>query len=140
MRKLRDWVLLDFEGEPARALEERRAKQSPLKDVAGMVRSFSYAATSALFERAQPDSDEWQGLEPWADAWEQLARERFIAAYISKSHEGRFLPADRDDIFAMLDFFEIDKALYELAYERSNRPDWVRIPLRGIARVIAREK
>jgi maltokinase len=134
----RGWVLLDFEGEPARPLEERRQKQSPLRDVAGMLRSFNYAATSVLFERGEPDSDEWLKLEPWADCWEQLARDRFLHAYLARSHEGRFLPEERDDIFVLLDFFEIDKALYEVGYERSNRPDWVRIPLRGIRMVLDR--
>ena len=134
----RGWVLLDFEGEPARPLEERREKQSPLRDVAGMLRSFSYAATAVLFERAQPETEEWRKLEPWADCWEELVRERFLHAYLAKSHEGRFLPAERDEIFVLLDFFEIDKALYELGYERSNRPDWIRIPLRGIHNVLTR--
>ncbi|MFN2489573.1 MAG: phosphotransferase [Actinomycetota bacterium] len=134
----RGWMILDFEGEPMRSLDERRAKQSPLKDVAGMLRSFSYAASAALFERAQPDSDEWDRLQPWAQAWEDLARQRFLAAYLRTSHEEQFLPAERDDLAVVLDVFEIEKALYELDYERSHRPDWIRIPLRGIAQVIER--
>jgi trehalose synthase-fused probable maltokinase len=138
MHTPRGWVLLDFEGEPARPLEERREKQSPLRDVAGMLRSFSYAATAVLFERAEPESEEWLRLEPWSNCWEKVARERFLNSYLARSHEGRFLPAERDDIFVLLDFFEIDKALYELGYERSNRPDWIRIPLRGIRDTVAR--
>ena len=132
------WMILDFEGEPVRPLEERREKHSPLKDVAGMLRSFSYAAMSALFERAEPDSDEWERLQPWADTWEALARDRFLASYLRKSHEGRFLAQDRATLGALLDFFEIDKALYELEYELGHRPEWVRIPAAGIARVIER--
>ncbi|MDQ3914036.1 MAG: hypothetical protein M3323_01710 [Actinomycetota bacterium] len=132
------WMILDFEGEPVRSLAERRAKQSPLKDVAGMLRSFSYAATSALFERGEPDSEEWKRLQPWADTWEALARERFLASYLRKSHEGRFLAPDRETLGILLDFFEIDKALYELEYELGHRPEWVRIPTAGIARVIER--
>ena len=132
----RGWMILDFEGEPARTLDERRAKTSPLRDVAGMLRSFNYAATAALFERAEVDSEEWKRLEPWADAWETLARERFIHGYLTRSHEGRFVPRDRDELMVMLDVFEIDKALYEVGYERGHRPDWVRIPLRGIARAV----
>ena len=135
----RGWKILDFEGEPARALEERNEKQSPMKDAAGMLRSFGYAALSVLFERAEPGTDEWRRLQPWADAWERLARERFLAAYLGKSHEGRFLPQDREDFFSLVHFFEIDKALYEVGYERAHRPEWVRIPLRGIARLIDRE-
>ncbi len=132
------WMILDFEGEPIRSLDERRSKQSPLKDVAGMLRSFSYAATSALFERAEPDTDAWKRLQPWADTWEALARERFLASYLRKSHEGRFLAAERETLATLLDFFEIDKALYELDYELGHRPEWVRIPTTGIARVIER--
>ncbi|MDP9069656.1 MAG: phosphotransferase [Actinomycetota bacterium] len=138
IRSSRGWLILDFEGEPARTLDERRAKQSPLKDVAGMVRSFSYAATASLFERAGEDAAEWQRLEPWALGWEELARDRFLHGYLTRSHEGDFLPGDRASLLAVLDFFEIDKALYELAYELSHRPTWVHIPLRGIRQVIER--
>jgi trehalose synthase-fused probable maltokinase len=138
LRVPRSWLILDFEGEPARRLEERRAKQSPIKDVAGMLRSFSYATYSALFGRCQPDDDEWAGLEEWALAWEAAARERFLIGYLTASHEGRFLPAERASIGALVDFFELDKALYEVDYEVDNRPGWLRIPLQGIRRVIER--
>lgn len=130
----RGWMILDFEGEPARTLEERRAKTSPLRDVAGMLRSFNYAAIAALFERSEPDSEEWKRLAPWGDTWETLARERLIHGYLTRSHEGRFVPRDRDELMVMLDVFEIDKALYEVGYERGHRPDWLRIPLHGIAK------
>ena len=132
----RGWMILDFEGEPLRSLEERRAKRSPLKDVAGMLRSFNYAAIAALFERAEPGSDGWARLEPWARCWESLARERFLAGYQTRAHEGRFVPASRESFAAMLDAFELEKALYELAYEEGHRPDWVRIPLYGITRIL----
>lgn len=136
----RGWMIIDFEGEPRRSIEERRAKQSPLKDVAGMLRSFSYAATAALFERAEPDSEEWMRLSSWGDCWEELAREHFLVGYLRTAHEGQFLPADRDHVAVMLDVFEIDKALYELGYERGHRPDWVRIPLRGLHQVLDRSE
>jgi maltose alpha-D-glucosyltransferase/alpha-amylase len=134
----RGWMIVDFEGEPARSLEERRAKQSPLKDVAGMLRSFSYAAYAVLFERGEPGSEAWDRLEPWARTWEQLARERFLNAYLTRSHEGTFLPGVLDELALLLDFFEIDKALYELGYERGHRPGWIRIPLEGLRQVIGR--
>lgn len=132
----RGWMVLDFEGEPLRPLEERRAKFSPLKDVAGMLRSFNYAAVAALFMRADPESDAWARLEPWARCWEQLAREHFLSGYLTRAHEGRFLPADREGLTILLQAFEIEKALYELAYEKGHRPDWVRIPLHGLARIL----
>lgn len=135
----RGWMILDFEGEPARSLEDRREKQSALRDVAGMLRSFNYAAMAALFERAEPDTEEWKRLEPWAEMWESLARERFLHGYLTRSLEGRFLPPDRETLMTMLDVFEIDKALYELMYEQLHRPDWARIPVRGLAQVIERE-
>ncbi|CAN5335433.1 hypothetical protein BH20ACT22_BH20ACT22_13630 [soil metagenome] len=133
----RGWMIIDFEGEPLRSIEARRVKQSPLRDVAGMLRSFNYAVCSGLFERSEPDSDEWRCLQPWADAWERVARDRFLKAYFRKSHEGRFLAHDRHDLNTMLHVFELDKALYEVGYEISHRPGWVRIPLRGIAQLLA---
>ena len=136
MLTARGWMILDLEGEPARSIEERRAKQSPLRDVAGMVRSFSYAAIAALLERAEPRSEDWHRLEPWAHAWERAARQRFLGAYLATSHEGGFLPPDRDDMATMLDAFELEKALYEVRYEQAHRPAWLPIPLRGIARVL----
>ena len=138
LRSARSWLILDFEGEPARRLEERRAKQSPVKDVAGMLRSFSYAGYSALLARSQPDDERWAELETWTLSWETLARERFLIGYLTASHEGRFLPPERASVGALLDFFELDKALYEVDYEVDNRPDWLRIPLQGIRRVIER--
>jgi trehalose synthase-fused probable maltokinase len=132
----RGWMIIDFEGEPARSLDERRQKQSPLRDVAGMLRSFSYAAAFSLSERASPGSEEWERLAPWADTWEDLARGRFLTAYLRRSHEGKFLPPNRADLKAMLDAFEIDKALYEIGYELRNRPHWIQTPLRGLARIL----
>ena len=132
----RGWMILDFEGEPLRPLEERRAKRSALKDVAGMIRSFDYAAIAALFNRCEPDSEAWTELEPWARCWEQAARERFLSGYLTRAHEGRFLPADRETLTVLLQGFELEKALYELAYEEGHRPDWIRIPLHGIRRIL----
>jgi trehalose synthase-fused probable maltokinase len=138
LRAPREWLVIDFEGEPLRPLVERREKESPLRDVAGMLRSLSYVATSVLFERAQPEDPEWARLSPWADQWEALARDSFLHAYLATSHEGRFLPTDRDVLTSLVDLFEIDKALYELRYERAHRPEWVRIPHRGIEKVLER--
>lgn len=135
-----EWMILDFEGEPLKPFAERRAKHSPIRDVAGMLRSFNYAATAALFERAEADSEEWKHLQTWADAWEAAARERFLTAYLTRAHEGRFLPRDRETFAVILDGFELDKALYEIEYELSHRPQWLRIPLRGVAQIIERSR
>jgi maltokinase len=134
----RGWLLLDFEGEPVRPLAQRRAKQSPLRDVAGMLRSFSYAAFSGLFEEGEPDGEAWRLLRPWARGWEAVTRERFLHSYMRTSHEGGFLPPRREDVTAILDVLEIDKALYELDYEQGHRPGWMRIPLQGISDVTSR--
>jgi trehalose synthase-fused probable maltokinase len=131
----RDWLIIDFEGEPARPLEQRRTKQPPLRDVAGMLRSFSYAALVPLMERGNSVSE---SLKPWAEEWEKLARDSFLTGYLRTAHEGRFLPADRDVVMTMLDFFELEKAIYEVGYERGHRPQWAPIPLHGIKMLIER--
>ena len=133
-----DWLVIDFEGEPARPIEARRQKQSALRDVAGMLRSFSYAAIVPMLERTEDAVDERLRLQPWTESWLTLARERFISGYTRTSHEGSFLPVDRNRISIMLDFFELDKALYELGYERDHRPHWTLIPLRGIRALLER--
>jgi trehalose synthase-fused probable maltokinase len=120
-----DWVVLDFEGEPARSLAERRRKRSPLRDVAGMLRSFAYAANGAAFLR---------GIEV-PDGWEEEARREFLDAYLETVDPG-LLPAGQTAIERILAVFELEKAVYELRYELDNRPDWVQIPVAGIQRLI----
>jgi maltose alpha-D-glucosyltransferase / alpha-amylase len=127
-----DFYLIDFEGEPARPLEQRRRKDSPLKDVAGMLRSFSYAAYAALFARAGGRSDEVDRLDAWARVWQGWAGAAFLKGYLAAAGPAPFLPADPVQCAALLKLFLIDKALYELKYELNSRPDWVRIPLRGL--------
>jgi maltose alpha-D-glucosyltransferase/alpha-amylase len=125
-----DFIIIDFEGEPAQPLENRRQKGSPLRDVAGMLRSFDYAKWAALKRAAQSDA-ELARLGPLARAWEAEVRASFLAAYNEGTREtglyGAFAAA-RD----LLELFELDKALYELRYEINNRPDWVHIPIQGI--------
>jgi trehalose synthase-fused probable maltokinase len=119
------WVILDFEGEPARPLLERRRKRSPLRDVAGMLRSFAYAASAAEQQlgRAAPDG------------WELRARESFLGGYLGAVDSG-LLPPGEALTRTMLSIFELEKAVYELRYELNNRPDWVGIPVAGIARLL----
>jgi maltose alpha-D-glucosyltransferase/alpha-amylase len=127
-----DFVILDFEGEPTRTVEERRAKQSPLKDVAGMLRSFDYAAYAGLFAFTRDRPEEFARLEPWAEVWRQWVSAAFLRAYRSAAGAAGFLPAEPGRFAGLLEAFVLDKAFYELVYELNNRPDWVRIPLRGI--------
>jgi maltose alpha-D-glucosyltransferase/alpha-amylase len=135
LRTEEDFVILDFEGEPARPIVERRAKQSPLKDVAGMIRSYSYAANAALFAFTVHKPDAFASLETWADAWEHWAAEAFLGGYKATVGNAAILPSHASRS-ALLRVFVLDKALYELGYELNNRPEWVRIPLIGIRKII----
>jgi maltokinase len=123
--KGKDWILLDFEGEPARTVVERRRKRSPLRDVAGMLRSFAYAATAAELRR---NAD-------IAEDWEERARERFLESYL-ETVDATLLPPGGAAVERMLAVFELEKAVYELRYELDNRPDWVGIPVAGIERLM----
>jgi maltose alpha-D-glucosyltransferase/alpha-amylase len=127
-----DFYILDFEGEPARPIAQRRAKQSPLKDVAGMLRSFSYAAYAALFGHTAPRPEQFSRLEPWARIWQAHASAEFLRGYFATAGGALFVPADPAQRDGLLRLFVLDKALYELNYELNNRPEWVRIPLWGI--------
>jgi maltose alpha-D-glucosyltransferase / alpha-amylase len=127
-----DFVILDFEGEPARPLSERRAKQLAVKDVAGMLRSLSYAAFASLFAKAGAAGPEYERLEPWAGFWQRCTSAAFLHAYREESAGAEFVPAGDEDFQTLLNAFLLDKALYELKYELNNRPGWVRIPIGGI--------
>ena len=127
------WYVLDFEGEPARPLEERRRPSSPLKDVAGMLRSFHYASAVARTER-----DEYS-LEGLAAAWEMRNRQAFLRGYMKAASDGGILPSDAESVAAVLAAFELEKAVYELGYERAYRPDWTHIPLAALRRLTERD-
>ncbi|MGH9281470.1 MAG: maltokinase N-terminal cap-like domain-containing protein [Acidimicrobiales bacterium] len=127
------WYVLDFEGEPARPLAQRRRPSSPLKDVAGMLRSIQYASAFALFER---DEHERERLEPLAEAWERRNRMAFLRGYLGTEGIEAILPAPGADRHAVLAAFELGKAVYEVLYERAHRPDWVQIPLRAVRRLL----
>ena len=124
-----DWIVLDFEGEPGRPLAERRRKRSPLRDVAGMLRSFAYAASAS----------EIQGGVPAPQGWEQRARDAFLDGYF-RTMDDRLLPPGRAATTQLLSIFELERAIYELRYELNNRPDWVRIPVAGIRRLLDDEE
>jgi maltose alpha-D-glucosyltransferase/alpha-amylase len=132
-----DVVLIDFEGEPARPLAERRAKSSPLRDVAGMLRSFAYAALTGLAAATQTRPEDVERLAPWADLWETWVGATFLRAYRDATRTASFHPAGAEDFDMLLHAFVLDKAMYELGYELNNRPDWVHIPLIGVMRLAA---
>ncbi|HXA41482.1 MAG TPA: hypothetical protein VNV65_01070 [Candidatus Solibacter sp.] len=127
------WVVLDFEGEPHRPVEERRLQSSPLRDVAGMLRSFEYAAAVGLLERSAPGDPDWEALQAFGDGWAELNRQIFIDAYLAVDGLRELLPP-RDATEVLLRAFEIQKAIYEVRYELGHRPDWAGIPLRFLAR------
>jgi maltose alpha-D-glucosyltransferase/alpha-amylase len=136
LRTEEDFIILDFEGEPARPIADRRVKESPLKDVAGMVRSYSYAAYAALFAFTVNAPDEYSLLESWAETWQHWIAEAFLGGYTSSIGESPLMPGT--DVWRLLlRAFELDKAFYELGYELNNRPEWVRIPLIGIRKLAA---
>ncbi len=120
-----DWVILDFEGEPARSLVDRRRKRSPLRDVAGMLRSFAYAASASELLR---------GIEA-PPGWEEQARDEFLAAYLA-AVDTSLVPSNRAGVERLLSVFELEKAVYELRYELNNRPEWLSIPVAGIVRLL----
>ncbi|MEO7804577.1 MAG: phosphotransferase [Actinomycetota bacterium] len=131
MQTDKGWRVMDFEGEPARSIEDRRLKNSPLKDVAGMLRSFGYAAASV---RADRDKDEVE----LASSWEERNRKYFLEGYVASAHEqGGLLPSDTESFDVILRAFELDKAIYEIGYEIGHRPDWLHIPLQAVRRLLA---
>ena len=134
----RDFVITDFEGEPARPLSERRIKRSPLRDVAGMLRSFHYAAYSAVLEghmRAE-DSQERVARTPWAEAWYGAVASAFVRAYLETIEGTPLLPEDVHEVEILLDAYLLEKAVYELAYEMNNRPGWAAIPLLALRQLL----
>ena len=130
-----DFVITDFEGEPSRSLAERRQKDSPLRDVAGMLRSFSYARFGALKNAIGERPDALASLAAPAENWEKVARDAFLEGYRDAAHERGLLPTWREAT-GLINLFMLDKAFYELGYEMDHRPDWVRIPLAGIRELL----
>jgi trehalose synthase-fused probable maltokinase len=124
-----DFIIIDFEGEPGRPLNERRIKHSPLRDVAGMLRSFDYAAHTALAQQTER-----------AEAWVEGVSGAFLSAYVATAKGASFLPKNDQELRMLLEVCLLEKAVYEVCYELNNRPDWVAIPLRGITRILDRRE
>jgi maltose alpha-D-glucosyltransferase / alpha-amylase len=128
----KDFVIIDFEGEPARALSERRLKRSALRDVAGMLRSFDYLGQMVLRDQIILRKTDAAQLTPWIDAWSSAVSGMFLKAYLDVARGHIFLPGNDTEIEALLDIFVLDKAVYELGYELNNRLGWVDLPLKGL--------
>jgi maltose alpha-D-glucosyltransferase / alpha-amylase len=135
----KDFMIIDFEGEPARSIGERRLKRPPLRDVAGMLRSFHYAAYAAMSTQQQGGiirDEDTEHLEPWIRYWYVWVASSYLKGYLEATRGSRVLPKDPDDLHLLLDVHIIEKAIYELAYEMNNRPTWVGIPLQGIRELV----
>ncbi|MDP9342728.1 MAG: maltose alpha-D-glucosyltransferase [Actinomycetota bacterium] len=129
----KDFVIIDFEGEPAVPLSQRRIKHSPLRDVAGMVRSFHYAAYTALGRLAEATSrpEDLSAVEPWIELWYRSVSATFLRAYLETAGSSPVLPQERPQLELLLESLMLAKAVYELRYEANNRPEWIHIPVRG---------
>ncbi|MGC1513476.1 MAG: phosphotransferase [Acidimicrobiales bacterium] len=133
MRTDTGWFVLDFEGEPGSSSEERLDRSSPLRDAAGMIRSFHYVAQVALRERAEAIDERIVSLSA---AWERRSRYAFLEGYLGVEGIGALLPPGELDQDVVFTAFELDKAIYEVGYEQAHRPDWVGIPLAAVARIV----
>ncbi len=131
----KDFIILDFEGEPARTFSERRLKRSPLRDVAGMIRSFHYAAYSGLF-KTDAFTHGGKYLEEWAEQWYHYMSGFYLRAYLNTTKGKSFIPSEENDFEVLIQTFLLEKAVYELNYELNNRPDWAIIPMKGIKYVM----
>jgi len=134
-----DFYMIDFEGEPTRALSERRLKRSPFRDVAGMIRSFHYKAHSGLITQASIRPEDIPVLEPWADLWYRYTSGAFLRSYLDTAKGAPFVPNEPEEIEVLLHTFLLDKAVYEIAYELNNRPEWIMIPLKGMSHLLEKQ-
>jgi maltose alpha-D-glucosyltransferase / alpha-amylase len=131
----KDFVILDFEGEPARPLSDRKMKRSALRDVAGIMRSFQYAAYATLWQPAMRQQDV-PFLERWADFWYRQMSSVFLQSYLNTTTGAIFIPKNSDDLRIIVESYLLDKAVYEIGYELNHRPSWVLIPVRGIKQIL----
>lgn len=131
-----DFVIIDFEGEPARPITERRHKRSPIRDLAGMVRSFHYAVYNALLNRISVRHEDISILTPWLDIWYDAISGIFLNSYLENVGDAVFMPRERAETEMLFETFLLEKAVYEVGYELNNRPGWVIIPIRGIKHIL----
>jgi len=135
-----DFIIIDFEGEPARSITERRTKRSPLRDIAGMIRSFHYATYSALLSRASVRPEDYAVLEPWTNSWYCYVSGIFLNSYLKVVQDAPFIPRNKNQLETMLETFLLEKAVYELGYELNNRPAWIPLPIKGIKQIIGKKE
>lgn len=131
-----DFVILDFEGEPARSLSERKIKRSVYRDLAGMLRSFDYAAFNVLMQNQSIRPEDRKALEPWAELWSYYVGQHFIDVYTQNTEGAGLIPKEARQRELLLRSYLMNKAIYELNYELNNRPEWLPIPMNGILRLI----
>jgi maltose alpha-D-glucosyltransferase/alpha-amylase len=131
----KDFVIIDFEGEPARPIGERRLKRSPLRDIAGMMRSFNYAALSKLKGDGIRPEDAAQ-LKPWARYWTLWVSVNFLKGFFEATAQATFMPKSREEMDLWLNIYLLEKAVYELSYELNNRPNWIEVPIAGILEIL----
>jgi maltose alpha-D-glucosyltransferase/alpha-amylase len=134
----RDFLISDFEGEPARPLSERRMKHSPIMDVAGMLRSLYYAPYASLLHQQQGlhAEDAGASLEPWILFWYGWVSVAFLKSYLGIAERASFWSGTQSEFHVLLDAHLLEKAVYEIGYELNNRPHWVRIPIRGVLEIL----
>jgi maltose alpha-D-glucosyltransferase/alpha-amylase len=133
----KDFIIIDFEGEPSRSLGVRRMKHSPLRDVAGMLRSFHYAAFAALLGQVSSiRPEDYPALVPWAQFWYGWVGSTFLRTYLEVAWHGNILPANPEHLHILLDAHLLEKAFYELTYELNSRPEWVQAPLQGMIQLL----
>jgi len=138
----KDFVIIDFEGEPTRSLGRRRLKRPAVVDLAGMVRSLHYAGQAAQLRLTRElgipiDGEEIEMVETWVIFWHRWVSGTFLESYLAIAADDRYLPTELAQVAQMLDFFLLEKAVYELSYEANSRPGWVDIPARGILDILA---
>lgn len=135
----KDFAIIDFEGEPALSLAERRRKRSAVRDVAGMLRSFSYATFAAVnsqMEHGPLGAVDSAPITAWARLWQNWSSWAFLKGYLGVAGGAPFVPKTNNELRTLLNAFQMEKAVYELGYELNNRPDWIRVPLNGIEQLL----
>jgi maltose alpha-D-glucosyltransferase/alpha-amylase len=132
----KDFIIIDFEGEPTRSLTARSLRYCPFKDVAGMLRSFHYAIYMGTLEYNEKMPESTDYLQPWLEAWYRRVRDVFMEGYLNAAGDASFIPEERKQLDELLSVYIIEKAIYEADYELNNRPDWLHIPLNGLNKIL----